>query len=639
MTDGTDVYENDLIRYYSSDMSKIQFGIAKEFDDFENRLTVSAVVPIKINPAHIIEVYREADWKTITLTRDDGKVEMTTYPFRDIFTISEKKNRENRIAADLPYKASGQTTLQNLFNLDKEGFLNQVNATIKKIINEKIMAFSFDSTFSNGTAYHPTLITKLPCVGKFKYTMNQLFMVSNKDSLKERVITDIYDVIYSSVLRDTNKIDTVIYDGQRDYAKIRIPLPYTTTSKAKFWDFVYDPDYAYTKVTTSMREIVNNEVVEFNSTLRETLPYTTTSSIKFWDYANSPDYAEQSITTEALRVINEDLVNEVSVNGDTVVNLPYTFRGQYSFKELMAKGTDYMTGDVRSDIRSKINNKLIKKYYYSNGTTKISGLPWIDKITITNNDLLSFDADGLINKCIDDLENVVDVNATKYDSNLVFPWITTYKIRSGDLLSGGKVTVSDSVLDYCIQMIDSRLEAFQYGIIITNQKLTMPFYITGYTLSEIDDSLLRNEIINNFESLLSNINFMYPNIKTYRDTDTTIVGKRLKVELPLIEHLELLDNESNSTQNVYRCFISNHDELTRAYILVNNKRFNKDIVIASPHIDSENSIVLETFENNENPMKYKTDYLEYLVNKNRKDVIDMVSRYSESPYDEGVVYV
>ena len=128
-------------------------------------------------------------------------------------------------------------------------------------------------------------------------------------------------------------------------------------------------------------------------------------------------------------------------------------------------------------------------------------------------------------------------------------------------------------------------------------------------------------------------------IKTYRDTDTTAVGKRLKVEIPLVEHLELLADESNSTKNVYRCFITNHDELTRAYILVNNKRFNKDIVIASPHIDSENSIVLETFENSENPMKYKTDYLEYLVNKNRKDVIDMVSRYSESPYDEGVVYV
>ena len=639
MNDGTDVYENDLIRYYSSDMTKIQFGIAKEYNDFENRITVSAVVPIKINPVNIIETYRESDWKKIDLTRDDGKVEMTVYPFREAFTISEKKNRENRIAVDLPYTITGKTTLEHLLDVGKDGFLNQLSATMKGIINNNIMAFSFDSVFSNGTSYSPKLVVKLPYQGKFKYTMNQLFMVGNKDYLYERILTDIKSVIYSTVFKDSNKIDTQLYDGQREYSKIRIPLPYTKKTSTKFWPFVYSPDYAYTKVITQMREIVNSEVVEFKSNLKVSLPYTTESSIKFWDYVNSPDYAEQAITTEALRVINEDIVQEVSLDGSTVVNLPYVFRGQYSFKELMNKGTSYMDGDIRADIRTTINSKLIKKYYYCNGTTKISGLPWIDKINMKSIDLLDYDADGLLSKITGDLEDIVNDKANKFSSDLVFPWIDTTKIRFGNLMSSGKVTISNNIIDYIIQLIDSKMEAFQYGTIITSGKFVMPFYLTGYRLNEISDTGLRNEIINNFESLLAIINSTSSTIKTYRDTDTTAVGKRLKVEIPLVEHLELLADESNSTKNVYRCFITNHDELTRAYIIVSNNRFNKDIIIASPHIDSENSVVLETFENNENPLKYKTDYLKYLVDKNKKDVIDMVSRYNESPYDEGVVYV
>lgn len=641
MQDGTEVYENDLVRYYSSDMTKIQFGIAKDYDDFENRLIVSAVIESKINPVSIIELYRESDWKTLDITRERDRVTLISYPFRDPFILTEKKNRENRIVAELPYTASGKTTTAHLFDLGYDGFMNQVNATIKMLINEKIMAFNFDSSFTNGTAYHPKLMVRLPYIGKFKYTMNQLFMVSNKEYLKERIITDITQVIYSKVFKDTNKIDTVIYDGQREYSKIRIPLPYKKTAKAKLSEFIYSPEYAYTKLTTSMREIVNNEVVEFKGNLKTSLPYTTTSTIKFWDYANSPAYAEQSINTEALRIIAEDLVTDVTVNGNTVVNLPYTFRGQYSFKTLSTKGTAYMDGEIRADIRSLINTKLIKKYYYSNGTTKVSGLPWIDKISIHNQDLLDkdLDANGVLGKIVQNLQKIINDNANKYDATLIFPWYVNNQLAMRDLFSSSTLSISEQVKDFIIQIINSKLEAFQYGVIISNQKLTMPFYITGYRLNEIPDTQLRNEILNNFESLLAAINLTYPTIKTYRDTDTTIVGKRLKVEVPIIEHLELLVNESSFTQNIYRCFIANDGELTRAYIIVNNSRFNKDISIASPHIDSENSVVLKTFDFSENPLKYKTDYLEYLVNRNKKDVLNMVSHYAESPYDEGVVYV
>ena len=69
--DGIDIYENHLVRYFTDDRSKIQYGLARRFDSYSNRLIVSAQLEAKINPANIIETYTEEEWKHITFDRDD----------------------------------------------------------------------------------------------------------------------------------------------------------------------------------------------------------------------------------------------------------------------------------------------------------------------------------------------------------------------------------------------------------------------------------------------------------------------------------------------------------------------------------------------------------------------------------------
>ena len=41
-TNDMDIYTNDLVRYYTDDMSSLEFGIVKGYDSYYKRLVVSA---------------------------------------------------------------------------------------------------------------------------------------------------------------------------------------------------------------------------------------------------------------------------------------------------------------------------------------------------------------------------------------------------------------------------------------------------------------------------------------------------------------------------------------------------------------------------------------------------------------------
>ena len=120
------VYENDLVRYYTDDLSAIQFGIAIRYDEFDNRLIVRATVESSVNPFNIIENYREEEWQHITFDRHDDYVSMSIYPFNGEWTITEKQEKSNRIVVDMPYtkyskKAAAQAAFSFTYILREPG--------------------------------------------------------------------------------------------------------------------------------------------------------------------------------------------------------------------------------------------------------------------------------------------------------------------------------------------------------------------------------------------------------------------------------------------------------------------------------------------------------------------------------------
>ena len=85
---------------------------------------------------------------------------------------------------------------------------------------------------------------------------------------------------------------------------------------------------------------------------------------------------------------------------------------------------------------------------------------------------------------------------------------------------------------------------------------------------------------------------------------------------------------SNDKNKVFRVHLRDNSNIYKAFIMVNDRRRFKGIVFAAPHIYSENNLVLQTFNEDEDPMKYsKEDYLKSLLIFNRKAILDLVKVY------------
>ena len=133
---------------------------------------------------------------------------------------------------------------------------------------------------------------------------------------------------------------------------------------------------------------------------------------------------------------------------------------------------------------------------------------------------------------------------------------------------------------------------------------------------------MKESIINRFEQLLGCLNAQFWEIKTVQDS------LKLPLEqtaaMPLIREMEFIKEYSSSMKHVYRMYINHSGEIYRAFMIINNRRLHKNITIASPHITSQNSIVLKEVDDVENPLTYDMNYLKFLVNDRKNEVTQML---------------
>lgn len=571
------VYENDLVRYYTDDLSAIQFGIAIRYDEFDNRLIVRATIENSVNPFNIIENYREEEWQHITFDRHDDYVSMSIYPFNGEWTITEKQEKSNRIIVDMPYTKYSNYNWKKIEEIGLSEFETQLKLTAFSIISNEIMEFSLN-TIRIDEAADVAITRNLPYSGSFEIDTIHCMSFDNPSLYK----TEIF-----------NKMDAIIKN----------------------------------RILTSNSGVV--DMTALNGT-KVALPYKFSEVVSFEDILNNADEVRRTTEFDAMEAMrNEVLSPSVIVDIEENEKLPYREFNEISADNLWDFDTSYIYDMVSSHVRQLVNGTLSKKYNYETGTPIVEDLPWKQTGSISMNTLLEGNIEDIQEET---KKNGIDllvkrVNNFKYTNASIndLPWIRDWNITMKDIYEKDEDEIRDMVVKYGKSIIQSKVDNLKYGSVITKDNINVVYYITGGSLGNIADYKLKQGMIEYFEDLLSNINMNYWYIKTVKDAKT---GSK-KVTIPIVENLEKVDNECNSQRYVYRVFIRNSNTLYRAFLIIENKRRFKGVILAAPHIYSQNSVMLRQIEQlNENPLDYKEDYLKYLINNKRNAVLNMVEAES-----------
>ena len=529
---GMNVYRNDLVRYYTELHDKVQFGIVTDYDDFDNKLTVSAVVSYKISPVNVLERYSEEEWTDIKFTKYSDHVSMSLYPFLSPWTIIEKKGRTNRMMVETPYIKHSTFSWARIEEIGYQMFKEQLELTAVSIICNEVMEFSFNDLTD---LEQVRIIRNLPYEGSFDISMGTVTEYSNtQETLKQQILNNIHAIIVQEILK-TNDSDVVdlstLITSATPTKSTTVSLPYTEVE------------------TVTVPELMEN---------------------------NDRDMLFRDIQQRSFDVLKSIIANvDTSQSSERYVALPYRHVAKLDMGMVWDYGLQYFYESVSNSARRVILNNLIKQYQFSNGVTIVMNLPYSGD----------------------------------------------WSLNEFDVLSMGRDDAEERVLEHIVQMLYAKAKSFKYGIVLNKGMFNMSMFIYGAPLMEMENQDLCTEIVNHIQEILLNINMSYWQVKTRGD------GK-VSVSLPLVEDLEYISEESNQQMNVYRMFIRYNDAFYRAYMLVINKKRFAGVIFAAPHIYSQNSLILIEADKGDNPMKYKQDYLKYLVNNRRNEVIDIIEAYA-----------
>lgn len=805
-----DIYTNDLLRYYTDGKDKVQYGIALSYDYYENRITVRAVTEALVNPVNVIEVYHENEWKDIHFTRYGDSVSMTIYPFDGDWIITDKKRRESRIVADLPYYKHGTFVFTRIMDMSEESFQKQISMLLASIIDEEILDNGTNFNTNNNSLTSIKIARKLPYTGNFNYTNTKFISYENNQSaLKTQILNTIYTVIGNNILgveeevidltelingkidddgntipviEDdepvTNQIPTgiqrvnyatgIIQPINASYShnitKVtkqskKVTLPYTTSYTMDIDDFnnisfdklkenivtdlvnvirrdIMDDkdgfpmkfignmsfesivDSSIDKVTKDIeynsRALVRRDILNYSSaypyaygmgykiedlmdlspkTIEENILYNIKAIIQKDILYNStvfPYKYEGVFTTDFLmNVNNANVLREIKYNftkaiqadfidsaieiDEKYILFPYRFDKEFTLDDYMNSTVDKLLRDAEFNYIQLIKNNILGEndilpYRYESTVETETFFHDIPERTMRNirygiidvvrkqilsklipdkddyevylkfpfryettmdvNMLLEYGTEYFVNMAtgaIKDIvmENLIDKYSFSNGTITVFelPWTTTWVIDEWDLINAENThDIILRLLDHIGDILKEKSKLFNYTTIINKEKINVYMVIKGASLYEIDNQSLKNHVIDEFENILLNLNNNYWTIKTRLDA----IGHTNYLKLPLIETMELVTEECNNQRKVFRMYINHSNEIFRAYLLINASKRNRLVSIACPHIYSQNSLVLAYPDSDDNPLQYKEDYLKYLINNKRNDVINLI---------------
>lgn len=423
-TNDMDIYTNDLVRYYTDDMSSLEFGIVKGYDSYYKRLVVSALNQSRPKIVNVIERYPEEEWKDMTFVRErPDYVTMTIKPFEGIFTIIQKNLLQNSIIKELPYKRIFSISCSHILTQGADNFINELNYTAKNIINNEILHYDLSMHNNADSGVDKRVVDyNFPYHGKLLASYNVITNWDKQTQLKKQVLSEVEDTI-------KDLMDMSLEDSQYSLTIPKIALPKVGSFKLQNTElFEYDnTDDLKKEILRRIYYIIGHEMIDPNKkTTAETiaklkeldLPYTGYYSLRLENFESK----------SGLELANE--VNEVVLN-----SLDYDLlRDQSSRKEMtICNFPKHGHMSIKTSKWDSFTDAYAKKLYALNQVIRIIETRVIGRKTTTEEDLEMYanlhkvqfplkasksiqflsgigynDPNLMLTEALDDIENIID---------------------------------------------------------------------------------------------------------------------------------------------------------------------------------------------------------------------------------------
>lgn len=582
VSDNLSVHKNDLVRYYTIDRSKIQYGLAKSYDKYENLLTVSAQFTSEISPSNIIMSYPEEEWHHITIeqSKTDETALVNIYPFQGEFHYTNKPYIYTSVKDRIPYVKQLNLSFDELMTYGPELFLDNVKDVLNNVVNNEIVNDARNLITYRGSNVITDENTYNIEMGNMDYTMlesifNRLpYKFSTTMNYDKFVLLDVELFLRNIEYQAKEAVSYYILNNYKGSIKdvVKVDLPYSFKTKVKT-DIPKMEDGTFVKEARTAinwhlaRYVMKNTVIDRT---KVPLPYTFNMTRNFTEMHDDPVGFAERCRDAIYEVLDNTVIQEVDDSLDELF-LPYKEYFTVPFNLAMESGAKYCEAEVVANARTMID-QLVPKYTCDNGIIIVKDLPYIIHDRLTAMDILNMD----------------------------------------------QTAIEDYVVDKVFKYIDDQVFNYEYGVMVSNEKMTMSSYLSSAPVEGISQYKMKESIINRFEQLLGCINAQFWEIKTVQDSLKLPIERT--ADLPLINEMEFVKEYSSSMKHVYKMYINHAGEIYRAFLIINNRRLHKNITIASPHITSQNSIVLKEVDDVENPLTYEMNYLKFLINDKKNEV-------------------
>ena len=596
--DNIDVCSNDIVRYYTEDKVKIQYGLAISYDNITNLLTVKAGVEDYINPNKVIETYSEDQWKDITIDRHDGYVDINIYPFDRNWTIVEKQGRVNNFITDMPYTRYGVLDWSRYEEIGFDAFLSQLELFYTNLINTEVMEFSFNYNLKPNRTVK---LHNLPYEDKFEMDVNSLlFYSSNSERLKQQLMFNIETVLMDDVLAfsdqtvvDINDKFPEEYDNETQDAidKMLAKLPLINIENISSEDIVTG------KVGRNYKNLIFDKQIK---TIQDEI-------LTALDFAKEDeDYTRIKLPYELKKIY-------------TTSQLMNLERGCF-LRDLETIGSD-MIGLFNRDISTGI---LVDQSIQEDRKRRnLILLPHSEMATVNMDKLWDHSVDYLYNHSIDTARRtIIDklIKGNKYNSSnevIDLSYTINSSINTVKFMNMDRTEQMTYIIDHMNTILEETSSMLKYKVVLNKDRFNTTMYISGLSLDKNTDNELKQEIINNMEYILGKINEEYWDISTREETSNSLY-------IPLVDDLEYVENASNNNKKVYKTFIRYNNTLYLGYVVVSKSKIFNGVKFASKNPQSKNNIVLAETDKGINPLEYSLDYIKFLINNRRNEVIDLV---------------
>ena len=596
--DNKKIYTNSLVRYYNEDRTKIQYGLAISYDSVTNTLTVKAGVETLIDPNRVIETYTESQWKTIEINRHDGYVDVDMYPFDRNWTIVEKQGRVNNFITDMPYTRYGILDWSRYEEIGLEEFLNQLELFYTNLINTEVMEFSFNYNLKPNRTVK---LHNLPLENHFEMDINSLLGYSNNSArLRNQLMFNIETVLMNDILAFSDQ-EVVDLD-----------------------------DRFHSQYDNETQEAIDKMVAK--------LPLISTNTISARDIANgniSKNF-KNDLFDRQIKTIQDEILGALDFAKEdedyTRISLPYQLKKIYTTSQLMNLERGKFLRDLESIGSNMIGlfNRDISTGILVDQTIKADRkrrnlilLPHTEIANVNMDKLWDHSVEYLYNHAIDTARDVILnklIKGSKYtSSNEVID--LSYTIHSGintlKIMNMTKVEQVSYIMSHMYTILDELSTMLKYKVVLGKDKFNTTMYIAGLALDKSTDDEVKEEIINNMEYILGKINEEYWDIKTRGETSNSVY-------IPLVDELEYIEKYSNSTKKVYKTYIKYNNRIYLGYVVITKSKIFNGVKFMSKNPQSNNNVTLIEAEKNIDPLEYSLDYIKFLINNKRNEVIDLI---------------